>query len=42
VSPLAGTLSEDELLAYWKKIDYELDDAHLKGLDRFRELDLIS
>ncbi|HMK44473.1 MAG TPA: menaquinone biosynthesis protein [Dissulfurispiraceae bacterium] len=37
-SPLAGKLSHDELLAYWKKIDYELDNEHLRGLQRFRDL----
>jgi chorismate dehydratase len=39
-SPLAGKLSEEELLDYWKKIDYELDTAHLRGLECFRQLDL--
>ncbi len=35
-SPLAEKLSAGELLSYWKKIDYELGDEHLKGLSLFR------
>lgn len=39
-SPLRGFLSREEILAYWKRLDYELDGEHRKGLalfDRYRQ-----
>lgn len=39
-APIRSFMSEEEILAYWKKLDYELSPEHLKGLalfDRYRK-----
>ncbi len=36
-SPMKDFLSEEEIIAYWNKLDYELDDDHKKGLCLFKE-----
>jgi len=34
--PLKDTLSEDGLISYWKKMSYDFNDEHRKGLELFR------
>lgn len=34
-SPLAGKLSAKELLSYWSKLDYELEDEHVRSMHLF-------
>ncbi len=36
-SPLIPYLNEAEVIAYWKKLDYELTDDHKKSLSLFKE-----
>ncbi len=36
-SPLTEKLTAGEMLSYWKKLDYELGDEHMRGLALFRE-----
>lgn len=39
-APIHAFMTEREILAYWKKLDYELSDEHMKGLalyDRYRK-----
>jgi chorismate dehydratase len=36
-SPLRNYLSEEQLVAYWKGISYDLGEEHMKGLDLFRQ-----
>ncbi|MBF0557162.1 MAG: menaquinone biosynthesis protein [Nitrospirae bacterium] len=39
-APVNAFMTEEEILAYWKKLDYELSDEHRKGLalfDRYRK-----
>jgi chorismate dehydratase len=36
-SPLIPLLSEDEVIAYWKNLDYDLTEDHKKGLQIFDE-----
>lgn len=36
-SPLKAFLSEKEILSYWKRLDYELDAEHKKGLELFNQ-----
>ncbi|HMK55950.1 MAG TPA: menaquinone biosynthesis protein [Dissulfurispiraceae bacterium] len=36
-SPIMAYLSEDEIIAYWKMLDYELTEEHKKGLYLFSD-----
>jgi chorismate dehydratase len=36
-SPMKRFMSEDEIISYWNKLDYELSDAHKKGLELFNQ-----
>lgn len=39
-APIHAFMTEEEILAYWKKLDYELSDEHERGLalfDRYRK-----
>src|SRR5208337_4491927 len=39
-APIRSFMTEEEILSYWKKLDYELSEEHLKGLalfDRYRK-----
>jgi chorismate dehydratase len=36
-SPMKSVLSEDDIITYWKMLDYELNDEHKKGLYLFRD-----
>jgi predicted solute-binding protein len=43
--PLSFSLPQNEIVAYWDNLDYELTDAHKRGLSLFeqylRELDCL-
>ena len=34
--PLKDTLSEEGLISYWKRMSYDFNDEHRKGLELFR------
>jgi len=34
-APMKAFMSAEDILAYWSKLDYELDDEHKKGLELF-------
>ncbi len=39
-APIRSFMTEEEILSYWKKLDYELSEEHMKGLalfDRYRK-----
>lgn len=36
-SPMRAFMAEEDILAYWNKLDYELTDEHKKGLELFRQ-----
>jgi chorismate dehydratase len=38
VSPLKDVFSEEELAAYWNRIEYDFNDKHKKGLELFKTL----
>lgn len=36
-SPMKRFMSEDDIISYWNKLDYELSDEHKKGLELFNK-----